>query len=145
MKNIGKCFVVLSLVLLVLFVGCTKEGGGDKEPIPTEEVQPTAMPRENRPYYNEIQMNRKKRISLYDPKDTDYRLAMQTLPGSELALQFYAVTDFRGLRFSCPSYSNHKGTIRFTIYEWDISYQKTIKGEALATQEYKDFRDNSQA
>lgn len=143
MKNIGKLLIALSLILLVLFVGCTKEGGGDKEPIPTEEVQPTAMPRENRPYYNEIQMNRKKRISLYDPKDTDYRLAMQTLPGSELALQFYAVTDFRGLRFSCPSYSNNKGTIRFTIYEWDISYQRTIKGKALASKEYKDFRDNS--
>lgn len=54
MKNIGKLLIALSLILLVLFVGCTTDGDSDKEPKSTEEeVQPTAMPRENRPYYSE--------------------------------------------------------------------------------------------
>lgn len=53
------------------------------------------------------------------------------------------MTDFRGLRVCCPSYSNNIGTIRFTIYKWDLTYSKTLEGEPLRTKEFKDFSDNA--
>lgn len=130
---------LVPLFVLMLMAGCQK--GGDK-PSATQEPVPTPIPRD-KPYYNDIKMNRKKRAPLYDPDMTDYRLAIRASSGNELAMQFYAVTEFRGLRVHCPSYSNNIGTIRFTIFKWDLTYAKTIKGEALRTKEYKNFSDNA--
>ncbi len=44
---------------------------------------------------------------------------------------------------SCPSYSNHIGSLRLSLFRWTDSYEKTLASEPLLRQTFKDFPDNS--
>ena len=60
-----------------------------------------------------------------------------------VAARFCAAESFTETAVSCPSYSNHIGTLRLTLFRWTGSYEKSLAGEPLLRKKFTDFRDNS--
>ncbi len=65
------------------------------------------------------------------------------LSGQSVGYQFYATAPFDSMSICCPSWSNNIGNIRFSLYRWEGSYEKTIAGEALGTTKHINFNDNA--
>ena len=78
------------------------------------------------------------RIPLGD--DTSARGAQQI--GQNSALQFRTTMPFSGIALTAASWNNNIGSIRMSLYKWDGSYDQTLCGTPLATEDYVDFVDN---
>lgn len=57
--------------------------------------------------------------------------------------RFRASESFSKVTVSCPSYSNHIGSLRLSLFRWTDSFEKTLASEPLLRQTFKDFPDNS--
>lgn len=62
-----------------------------------------------------------------------------------LAIQFFATVAFDGLAISCPSYSDDIGTLVFTLYAWQGTYEDTIapSNKPVAAAEFENYEDNA--
>ncbi len=65
------------------------------------------------------------------------------LEGAVLGQRFIANGKVGSLSMNCPSWNNNIGSLTFTLYKWDETYAKTIKGKPLAKQTFEDFNDNA--
>ena len=59
------------------------------------------------------------------------------------AIQFNCTATFFALDLASASWNNNLGSLRLSLYKWDTSYDKTLKGEPLASKDYIDFPDNT--
>lgn len=125
------------ILIIVLVTGCA-----DKEPkIIEKPPKPTNQPRYNTPYYRTITENIPISYGLY-PKG-DLELVPLVLNANDtVSMQFYAVTDFDRFTVQCPSYGNDIGTVKMSIYKWDINLDYTLTGEVLREKLFENFRDN---
>lgn len=62
---------------------------------------------------------------------------------SSAAIQFNCTATFFALDLASASWNNNLGSLRLSLYKWDTSYDKTLKGEPLASKDYIDFPDNT--
>ncbi len=62
---------------------------------------------------------------------------------STYAIQFHMTVPFDAVTVGCPSYNNNKGSLRFELFQWKESYEKTVDGTPIATQEFVNFQDNA--
>ncbi len=62
---------------------------------------------------------------------------------SSAAIQFNCTATFFALDLASASWNNNFGSLRLSLYKWDTSYDKTLKGEPLASKDYIDFPDNT--
>ena len=59
------------------------------------------------------------------------------------AIQFNCTATFFALDLASASWNNNLGSLRLSLYKWNTSYDKTLKGEPLASKDYIDFPDNT--
>ncbi|MBE7067008.1 MAG: hypothetical protein E7385_05590 [Ruminococcaceae bacterium] len=60
-----------------------------------------------------------------------------------MAIQFYATTSFDGLKLSCHNGNNNIGTVVFSLYEWQYTYEETIEqSEPIETVTFENYGDN---
>ena len=59
------------------------------------------------------------------------------------AIQFNCTATFFALDLASASWNNNLGSLRLSLYKWDTSYDKTLKGEPLATKDYINMPDNT--
>lgn len=57
--------------------------------------------------------------------------------------QFVATTKFNAIEVSTPSWSNDIGSLTFSLYRFDSSYEKTVQGQPVMREEFVDFKDNA--
>ena len=62
---------------------------------------------------------------------------------SSAAIQFNCTATFFALDLASASWNNNLGSLRLSLYKWDTSYDKTLKGEPLASEDYIDMPDNT--
>lgn len=58
------------------------------------------------------------------------------------AVQFCTTAPFSGLALSSASWNNNLGSIRMSLFRWDTSYNKTLSGTPVATENFVNFADN---
>ena len=58
------------------------------------------------------------------------------------ALQFNSTVPFAGITLTSASWNNNIGSIRMSLYKWNTSYDKTLSGTPVATEDFVDFADN---
>ena len=58
------------------------------------------------------------------------------------ALQFNSTVPFAGITLTSASWNNNIGSIRMSLYKWNTSYDKTLGGTPVATEDFVDFADN---
>ena len=78
------------------------------------------------------------RVELYD--GTTNRSAEQI--DQNAAVQFNSTIPFAGISLSSASWNNNIGSIRMSLFKWDTSYDKTLNGSPIATEDFVDFEDN---
>ncbi|MBQ8401202.1 MAG: hypothetical protein IJX14_04655 [Clostridia bacterium] len=79
--------------------------------------------------------------SMYDPSAE--KEAISVNPGERIGYRFHAAAPFDTLDVCCPSWSNNIGTLRFSLYRWNGSFEDSVDAEALATALYVDYADNA--
>lgn len=57
-------------------------------------------------------------------------------------VQFNATIPFAGISLASASWNNNIGSIRMSLFKWDTSYDKTLSGTPVASEEFVDFADN---
>ena len=57
-------------------------------------------------------------------------------------VQFRSTVPFAGISLASASWNNTIGSIRMSLFKWDTSYDKTLSGEPIATEDFVDFADN---
>ena len=72
--------------------------------------------------------------------ETTARSAQQIEQSS--AAQFKSTVPFAGISLASASWNNNIGSIRMSLFKWDASYDKTLNGTPLATEDFVDFADN---
>ena len=85
-----------------------------------------------------IQGGRNQSATLCD--ETTARGAQQI--DKSAALQFNSTVPFAGISLTSASWNNNIGSIRMSLYKWDTSYDKTLSGTPVATEDFVDFADN---
>ena len=58
------------------------------------------------------------------------------------AAQFKSTVPFAGISLASASWNNNVGSIRMSLFKWDTSYDKTLEGTPIATEDFVDFADN---
>ena len=58
------------------------------------------------------------------------------------AAQFKSTVPFAGISLASASWNNNIGSIRMSLFRWDTSYDKTLSGTPIATEDFVDFADN---
>lgn len=58
------------------------------------------------------------------------------------AIQFNSTVPFAGMSLTSASWNNNIGSIRMSLFKWDTSYDKTLNGTPVASEEFVDFADN---
>ena len=58
------------------------------------------------------------------------------------AAQFKSTVPFAGISLASASWNNNIGSIRMSLFKWDTSYDKTLSGTPIATEDFVDFADN---
>ena len=58
------------------------------------------------------------------------------------ALQFNSTVPFAGVTLTSASWNNNIGSIRMSLYKWNTSYDKTLSGQPIVTEDFVDFADN---
>lgn len=58
-------------------------------------------------------------------------------------LQFAAGEPFNRLSIPCPSWSNNVGSLKWTLYKWNGTYNSTIASTAITSYEHVDYPDNA--
>ena len=59
------------------------------------------------------------------------------------AAQFSSTVPFSGISLTSASWNNNLGSLRFSLYKWNESYGKTLKGAPVATEDFINFADNA--
>ncbi len=60
-----------------------------------------------------------------------------------MAIQFNTTEVFDGMDISSASWNNNLGSLRVSLFKWNTSYNKTLQGEPLVTEDYINPADNS--
>ncbi len=76
------------------------------------------------------------KVALHGSANTDMQIT------TNYAIQFNSLNPVTGIAVRCPNYNNHVGSLRFDLYAWQESYDKTVAGTVLATREFIDYGDN---
>lgn len=79
-------------------------------------------------------------MELYDPAGA--KEAVPIPAGQHVGYRFYATAPFEAMTVCCPSWNNNIGNMRFSLYRWDESFDKTVSSGALATKLYQNYKDN---
>ena len=79
-------------------------------------------------------------IDLYEP--TLESVPIQLAPTDVFAFRFKTDMPFCKLTLPSPSYNDNIGDLRFTLYAWNESLEKTLSGEAIVSETFVDFPDN---
>ncbi|MBE7067440.1 MAG: hypothetical protein E7385_07820 [Ruminococcaceae bacterium] len=58
-------------------------------------------------------------------------------------LQFAVGEPFNRLSIPCPSWSNNVGSLKWTLYKWNGTYNSTISSTAITSYEHVDYPDNA--
>ncbi|MDR0287615.1 MAG: hypothetical protein LBI03_07950 [Clostridiales bacterium] len=95
------------------------------------------------PYDGGIISDSKITVNMYDKDDEKNKGALELFEGDTAGTQFFATTNFASVEVQCPSYSNNIGNLTLTLYKWDETYEKTVAGEPLAQNIFKNFADNA--
>jgi len=59
------------------------------------------------------------------------------------AAQFKSTVPFSGIALTSASWNNNLGSLRFSLYKWQESYNKTLEGTPVATEDFINFADNA--
>ena len=62
--------------------------------------------------------------------------------GQNSAVQFNSTVPFAGMSLTSASWNNNIGSIRMSLFKWDTSYDKTLGGTPIASEDFVDFADN---
>lgn len=62
---------------------------------------------------------------------------------TELSLQFFATSTFSEIALACPSFNDNLGTMTFSLYAWQGTYDKTLASKVIKTDTFVDYADNS--
>ncbi len=62
--------------------------------------------------------------------------------GQSSAVQFNSTVPFAGMSLTSASWNNNIGSIRMSLFKWDTSYDKTLGGTPIASEDFVDFADN---
>lgn len=62
--------------------------------------------------------------------------------GQNAAVQFNSTVPFAGMSLTSASWNNNIGSIRMSLFKWDTSYDKTLGGTPIASEDFVDFADN---
>lgn len=60
-----------------------------------------------------------------------------------MAVQFHMTVPFDSINISSASWNNDLGSLRFTLYRWNETYAGTLRGQALESKEFINFKDNT--
>ena len=69
--------------------------------------------------------------------------AQQLVWGQKLAHYFETTDPLKKYTSVCPSYSDNKGQMTISIYQWAGTYDDTIAGTAIASETFVDFNDGA--
>ncbi len=58
------------------------------------------------------------------------------------ALRFHSSVPLTGLTLSAPSWSNNVGSLRLSLYKWNVSYARTLNAVPLFEESFIDYTDN---
>ena len=78
--------------------------------------------------------------NLYGVSERDHR-PLRIQESDSVGVHFHSDYPVDRLSACCPSYSNNKGSLTFTIYRWQGSVTASRQGKALAKQRFVDFKD----
>ena len=140
MKNLKIAFYAALIIAIILITGCGVNTD-NKTPDATNVPMPTNRPRNDAPYYTNLIEGQVSDFRLH-PEEYEEQMALGLNVSDSVCIQLYAVTDFNKLYVACPSYNNDIGTIKMSLYKWDINLDITLNGNALIEKLFVNFNDN---
>ena len=128
-----------TLMLFTLSACNSADGGETTDTAPATATEPAVTEAETLPAG--IKSDRPKTVDMYS--ESAEKTALQLNAGDTIGYRFSVNAPFDGMEICCPSWSDDIGTMRFTLYAWDKTYNNSISGDALATELFVDYADNA--
>ncbi len=79
------------------------------------------------------------KVDLFDPDMPQSATAIE----NTVATQFHVLSPFDRISVHTASWNNDLGSLRFELYRWNASYQETLAGTPIASEDYIDIPDNT--
>ncbi|MGI6528703.1 MAG: hypothetical protein ACOX3J_03265 [Clostridia bacterium] len=140
MKGLKIAFYAALMILVVFTAGCSINTDiNDVEP--TNMPVPTNRPRHDAPYYRNLVEGQAVEVPMY-PEEHGEMTPFGLNVSDTVCIQFYAVTDFNKISLVCPSYNNSIGTLKMSLYKWNINVDISLSGEVIHEQLFVNYKDN---